>query len=641
MAEPPRRAARTEDLKMARDIAAEQAELERLVGKRTLPLVFERTVAEHGADPALSWKTAEGWSSLTWSEYREQVRLVALGLHAIGLRPGEFGAIMARNRPEHLVADLGIMHAQGTPVSLYNTLAAEQVQYIVGHCGATVAFVEDAGFLDRFRAVRDQLPSLRKIVLIEPVAHADDDWLISWDGLLELGRRKGEEEPGLFDEMWRRVGPDDLATLIYTSGTTGPPKGVMDSQRQVVAMTEIGQKFLPLKTGDRHLSYLPFAHAFERFIGHWDATAYGVHVHFCPDPAQLFAYAAEVHPTGLIGVPRVWEKLAAALQAGIAGEPDEQRRAGIQGAIDVGRQLVRLRQAGQPIPVELQAAADRSRPVWEALKAKVGLDQCGWAITGAAPIGVDVIEFFQGIELRLVEGWGMTETTVGATFAPSLDSHRNGTVGVADFGDEIKLAGDGEILVRGPNVAQGYYKMPEQTAETFDSDGWLRTGDIGAIDADGYISIVDRKKELIITAGGKNISPANLENLLKQHPLVGQAAAIGDRRPFVSALIVLDQEVAPGWAQRQGIEYSSIADLARHPAVVAAVQAAVDECNTHVAKVEAVRRFAILPVEWTAESEELTPTLKLKRRVIFDKYADVIEGLYAGVVPTPEAAPAG
>ncbi|MFY9615478.1 MAG: AMP-dependent synthetase/ligase [Candidatus Dormiibacterota bacterium] len=626
---------------MTRDIQAEQAELERLVGDRTMASVFAGTVAAHRDEPALSWKTADGWHTLTWGEYHDQVRLVALGLRAIGFAPGEFGAIMARNRPEHLVADLGIMHAQGTPVSLYNTLAAEQVQYIAAHCEAAVAFVEDAGFLDRFKAVRDQLPALRKVIVMEPLPNAEDDWLMSWQDLLELGRRKGEEEPELFDMMWRQVGQDDLATLIYTSGTTGPPKGVMDSQRQVVAMTEIGYRFTPTVPGHRHISYLPFAHAFERYIGHWHAIAWAGHVYFCPDPAQLFAYAAEVHPMAMIGVPRVWEKLAAALQAGIAAEPDEQRRAGIQSAIDVGRQVARLKQAGKPLPPELEAAVEKCRPVWQALRAKVGLDQAEFAITGAAPIGIDVIEFFQAIELRLVEGWGMTETTVGATFAPDLDSHRNGTVGQADFGDEVVLAADGEILVRGPNIAQGYYKMPEQTAETFDADGWLHTGDIGTIDDDGYVSIVDRKKELIITAGGKNISPANLENLLKQHPLVGQACAIGDRRPFVSALIVLDQEVAPGWAQRQGIEFPSIAELAEHPAVVAAVQEAVDECNRHVSQVESIRKFAILPVEWTAESEELTPTLKLKRRVVFDKYGDVVERMYSSPAPQTEAVPAG
>jgi len=620
---------------MARDIAAERAELDQLVEGRTLPLAFADTVDRLGDAPALHWKTPDGWRMLTWGEYREQVKHAALGLRAIGFQPGEFGAIMARNRPEHLIADLGVMHALGTPVSLYNTLAAEQVQYIAGHCEATVAILEDDGYLWRIREVKDRLPSLRKVVMMEPPAQPEE-WIITWNELLELGRREDKRDPDAFDATWRQVKPEDLATLVYTSGTTGPPKGAMQVQRQVLWMAETGHRFLPVGDGDRHISYLPFAHVFERYIGHYHRIRWGGEVFFCPDPAQLFAYAVEVRPTGMIGVPRVWEKLHAALSAGIAAEPDEAKRGAIMGAIEVGRQLARLHQAGQPVPPELEVAAEKCRPVWDGLRAKVGIDKVEWAITGAAPISIDVIEFFQAIGLPFVEGWGMTETTVGATFAPSLDKHRNGTVGVADYGVEIKIADDGEILVRGGNVTKGYYKEPEKTAEAIDPDGWLHTGDIGTMDADGYISIVDRKKELIITAGGKNLSPANLETLLKQHPLVGQACAIGDRRPFVSALIVLDGEVAPVWAKQHGIAYESFAELAQHPEVIAAVQQAVDECNRHVSRVESVRRFTVLPVEWTAESEELTPTLKLKRRVIFDKYAGEIEAMYATAAPEPQ-----
>jgi long-chain acyl-CoA synthetase len=627
------------DLK--RDVRAERARIELSIAGKTLPAVFAETVDQHPAGKALSWKTDEGWQSLTWEEYRQRVRDVALGLSAIGFGPGEFGVIMARNRPEHVIADLGIMHAQGTPVSLYNTLAPEQVQYVAGHCEATVAIVEDAGFLAKFREVKDQLPKLRRLIVMQPGSNGRDDWVMTWDELLALGDAENERDPEAFDRGWKQVKPDDLATLIYTSGTTGPPKGVMDTHRQVLWMAESATEWLPRPAGSRHISYLPFAHAFERFIGHWYAVHQAQSVYFCPDATQLFAYAAEVRPNGMIGVPRVWEKLQAGLSAGIAAEPDVQRRAAVQGALAVGLEVVRHKQQGTDLPAELVARADQCRPVWQALLAKVGLGECDYAITGAAPINVDVIEFFQALELPLVEGWGMTETTVGATFAPGLDRHRNGTVGMADAGVEIKIAEDGEILVRGGNVTQGYYKEPEKTAETFDDQGWLHTGDIGSMDDDGYVRIVDRKKELIITAGGKNISPANLETLLKQHPLVGQACAIGDRRPFVSALIVLDQEVAPVWAKQNGIEFTSIAELARRPEVVSEVQKAVDECNRHVAQVEAIRAVAILPVEWTAESEELTPTLKLKRRVVHDKYAKEIEAMYSTSPREVASAPRG
>ncbi len=608
---------------MSRDVLAEREVIDRIVNGRTLLDVFAQTVEAHRAEKALSWKSVEGWRSLTWGEYRDQVRAVTLGLRIIGLQPREFGVIMARNRPEHLIADLAILHAHGTPVSLYNTLAPEQIQYITSHCEAAVAFVEDHAFLEKFRGVRKQLPKLRRIIVMGPSIADDDDWVVSWERLVQLGRAEDARDSQAFDRGWRQVTTEDLATLVYTSGTTGPPKGVMDTQRQVLWMTECG--FLPTRPGHRHISYLPFAHAYERYVGHWHAIRWANSVYMCPDPAQLFAYAAEVRPTGMTGVPRVWEKLYTALSTGIAAEPDKQKRAHVQEAIRIGREIVRHRQNGEPIPPALEARWQQCQPVLTALRASVGIDECEWAVTGAAPINIDVIEFFQAIGLRMVEGWGMTEVTVAGLFAPSYDLPRNG---------------DGEMLVRGGNVTPGYYKDPEKTAETIDSEGWLHTGDIVEMDPDGYVKIVDRKKELIITAGGKNISPANLETLLKQHPLVGQACAIGDRRSFVSALIVLDPEVAPLWAKRHGIKFSSMTDLASCQELAAEVQQAVDDCNRQVARAESVRKFTILPVEWTAESEELTPTLKLKRRVIVAKYAAEIELMYSTPMPASELAEA-
>ena len=598
---------------------------------KTVLTNFEETCKAVPDHEALKWRDASGaWHALTWSQYRQEVRKVAAGVKALGFKPGEFAVIMARNRPEHVIADLGILHARGTPVSLYNTLAPEQVQYITAHCDAVIAFVEDAGFLAKFEAVRDQLPRLRRVVVVEPEGVTLDDWITSWDALLAEGAEEDARDPEAFEE-WRKVKPDDLATLVYTSGTTGPPKGVMEAHSNVTWMAESSTSFLNRK-GHRHISYLPFAHVFERFVGHYGAIRQQTVVNFCPDPALLFAYAVEVKPTSLIGVPRVWEKLQAALMAGIQSEPDDAKRNGILGAIEVGRKLARAKQGGGEPPAELVAAAERARPVWTAIRTKVGLQDIEWAITGAAPINPDVIEFFQALGIRLWEGWGMTECTVGATYNP-LDRIKNGTVGIADPGVEMKIAEDGEVLLRGGNLMKGYYKDPEKTAETIDKDGWLHTGDVGEIDADGYLKIVDRKKELIITAGGKNISPANLEALLKQHPLIGQAAVIGDRRPYVSALIVLDSEVAPVWARKAGIAFSSIADLAGNPAVRDEVQKAVDETNHHVSQVESVRRFTILPTDWTAETEELTPTLKLKRRVISQKYAGAIEDMYTREEP--------
>ena len=611
---------------MDRDFAAEREAIDRASRGKTVLTMFEETCQEIPDQPALNWKDASGmWRTLTWAQYRQEVRKLTAGLKAIGFRPGEFAVIMSRNRPEHLIADLGVLHARGVPVSLYNTLAPEQVRYIAEHCDAVVAFVENASFLAKFEEIRGELPKLRTVVVMDPDGVELGGWVTSWEALATRGENEDRRHPEAFED-WRRVTPDDLATLVYTSGTTGPPKGVMEAHSNVCWMAETSLAFID-RPGHRLISYLPLAHVFERYMGHWGAIRLHNIVYFCPETSQLFAYASEIKPTALIGVPRVWEKLEAALSAGIQADPEEPRRNAVLQAIEVGRKLVKLDQAQQPAPPELIAAAERARPVWMAIRAKVGLDQLEWGITGAAPINPDVIEFFQALGMKLWEGWGMTECTVGATYNP-LDRIKNGTVGIADPGVELKIADDGEILVRGGNVMRGYYKDPQKTAETVDSDGWLHTGDVGTIDSEGYLRIVDRKKELIITAGGKNISPGNLEALLKQHPLIGQACVIGDRRPYVSALVVLDAEFAPVWARKAGVAFTSTAELARHPAVFAEIQKAVDECNRHVSNVESVRRFTILPVEWTPESEELTPTLKLKRRVVSEKYEHEIDDMY-------------
>jgi long-subunit acyl-CoA synthetase (AMP-forming) len=612
-------------LKAGTAIEAERAEIERTIAGKTLLTEFRDAVAEMGDRPALHWRTPEGWQAMSWREYRDQVRRVAYGLKSIGLPQGAFGAILCRNRPEHVIADLGLLFARGVPISLYNTLAPDQVAYIVGHCEAQVAFVEDVGMLARFDPVRDRLPALRHIVLIEGSAPGT----LAWSELLERGDAEVQKAPGWFDAAVDDVDPNALATLIYTSGTTGPPKGVMDSHRQVLWMAASGNARLPeASPDDRHLSYLPLAHAFERYSGHWNAILRRANVYFCPDLQKIFEFAAEMHPTIMIGSPRVWEKLQAGIQAAIAADPDPQRREGVQQALEVGRRLAEFRMRGEAPPAALSAAVERAAPVWAAIRARVGLDQCRLGVTGAAPISPDVVEFFRSLDLPLVEGYGMTESTVGATINP-LGEERLGTVGVANRGIELRVADDGELLLRGGNVMQGYYKDPEGSAAAVDTDGWLHTGDVATIDSDGYVRIIDRKKELIITAGGKNISPANLENLLKRHPLVGQAAVIGDRRSYITALIVLDPDALRAFAAANGMSDALPADLAAAPAVLAEIQRSVDAANEMVSQAEHIRKFQILPVEWTAESGELTPTLKLKRRVIDERYKPEIDALYS------------
>ena len=612
--------------------AAERESIEAEIAGSTLLTAFAETAERHGGTDAYRWRQDGEWHTLTYAGLRGQVRDTTLGLAAIGLRPGDFAVIWSRNRPEANIADMAVMHARGVPVFLYNTLAPGQAAYIAGHCEATVAIVEDRSFLARLEAVRSQLPQLRRVVLIDGEPDPGEDWLIAWDTVLALGRTEAQRSPGLFDDTWRQVGPEDLAALIYTSGTTGPPKGVMITHHNVRYCAAAVQRVLPPEEfadqdGQRGISYLPMAHVTGRFSDHWLPMIYHATVAFCPDPMQLFQVAAQVRPTVLVGVPRVWEKLHAALRAGIAAEPDPARRGAAEEAITTGRELARWRQRGEPVPAALQAQAQQSAPVRQALLAFAGLDACRLAASGAAPIDPEVIEFFQALGLPMVEAWGMTELTSAATIS-NPDRARNGAVGTACPGVEVRLAGDGEVLVRGPLVMRGYYRDLAQTAGTLDQDGWLHTGDIGTLDADGFLTIVDRKKELIITSGGKNISPVLIESLLQRHPLIGQACAIGDRRNYVTALLVLDGEAAPVWAQQHGVRTADLAELAAHPQVLADVAAGVRRANQGLARVEQVRRFTLLPAEWTAETGELTPTLKRRRRVIAERYAADIQRLY-------------
>ena len=606
------------------DLQAVRERIEQSIAGKTLLTEFEDAVRERGDAPALHWRSPSGWQALSWRDYRATVRRVAYGLKSLGIPPGSFGVILSRNRPEHVISDLGLLYARGVPVSLYNTLAPEQLAYIAGHCEAVVAFVEDAGMLAKFEPVRDRLPALEHIVLFEGEAPG----AIGFDDLLQRGDAAAAQDPGWFDAAAEDVTPDDLVTLIYTSGTTGPPKGVMDSHRQVLWMSASGNTSLPdPDVEERHLSYLPLAHAFERYAGYWNAIIRRAQVFFCPDLQAVFQYAAEVHPTIMIGSPRVWEKLQAGLQAALAAEPDAARRTAVERALAVGQRVAEYRMQGRDLPAELQAAAAQAAPVWLAIRARVGLDQCRIGVTGAAPISPGVVAFFRSLDLPLVEGYGMTESTVGATMNP-IGEERLGTVGRANSGLELKVAEDGELLMRGGNVMQGYYKDPSGTAAAIDADGWLHTGDVATIDADGYVRIVDRKKELIITAGGKNVSPANLENLLKRCPLIGQAAVIGDRRPFIAALLVLDPDAARVWAGQHGLAAASLAELAGNAELVGELQRAVDAANTEVSQAEQVRKFTVLPVEWGVDTGELTPTLKLKRRVIGERYAAEIEDVY-------------
>ena len=608
-------------------ILVARRELEREIEGHTLCDRLRDLAAGHGEAPALSWREGGGWRTLDWRGYRQRVAEAALGLAALGVGPGDFIAIMAGNRPEHVLADQAAVHLGAIPSTFYATLAPEQIQWCAAHCEAKVAVLEHRDLVKRWEEIRNGLPALEHVVVLE---RSDGlEGVVAWDDLLASGRAALAARPGALEELAGRVRPGDPAALLYTSGTTGPPKGVLLSHRNILYESAALDRLGALDDGLTSVSYLPLAHIAERVLSIYLPLRKRGHVHFCPDPARAVETVRQVRPTSFFGVPRVWEKVRAGIIAKLEAEEVPRKRRLAQAALATGSEVVRRRQRGTAIPPLLRARhAVLDRLVLARVRAAIGLDRCLFASSAASPLAVDVAEFFAALGLPLLEVYGMTETTAVATGNPP-DRLKIGTVGPALAGIEVRLAGDGEVLVRGPINTHGYFRAPEATAELIDRDGWLHTGDVGEVDGDGYLRIVDRKKELIITSSGKNLSPANIEGLLKEHPLVGQALVYGDDRPYLVALVVLDHEVAPGWAARQGIATGSdVAELARDVAVLEEVQLAVDAANQRLSRIEQVKRFELLPVEWTAESEELTPTLKLRRRIIHAKYATEIDGLY-------------
>jgi len=606
------------------DAIAERADIDAAISGKTICTLLADAQNKWSDKPALRWKRNGDWHTLTWKGYREEIAAVTLALRGLGFGAGQFGLIMARNIPEHVIADLGIVHAGGSAISVYNTLAPEQIEYVANHSGATVAFVEDAGFLAKVLEIRSSAPSLRYIVLLngEPPAG-----VMSWDDLVSAGRATYADDSSAFERSWRAVGPEDTVSLIYTSGTTGPPKGVTYSHYNVLWTMESTRRVFDFND-ETLVSYLPLAHVAERFTSQWSGIYFGHEVYLCPDPAQLLPHLLEARPTFFVGVPRVWEKLMSGIQAGIEAEPDETKRGMARGALAAAQQAYRLRREGQAVPDEIAAVVAQAQPLFTLLRSKVGLDRCRLAVTSTAPCRPELHEFWAALGMPLFEVWGMSELTGPATAVP-MDDHRAPSIGKAYPGVEVKLADDGEILVRGGNVMVGYYRDPVKTADTIDADGWVHSGDIGVLGPNGHFRIVDRKKELIITSSGKNISPANLESLAKSSPIIGQAVAVGDGRKFISLLVVLDPQVAPLWAKAHGIEDTSMESLVDQPATIAEVRRALNIANTHLSRVEQFKRFTILPTEWSPESEELTPTLKLKRRVIESKYRPQIEAMYA------------
>jgi long-chain acyl-CoA synthetase len=584
----------------------------------TLCEAFQATAARFADQVALS--TPDGAVQLTFGEYADRVRSLAAAFAAAGVGRGDTVALLMSNRVEFHLCDTAAIHAGATPFSVYPTSSPEQIAYLLENSQARVMVAESA-FVDRILQARSGRTEPSTIVCVDGAP----------EGTIALADFEASGRPDFdFDATWGAVQPDDVLTLIYTSGTTGPPKGVETTHANMLAQCRAVGSVLPLRPGARLTSYLPSAHIADRWSSHYNQMVFGIHVIPVADARQVAAALPLVRPTIWGAVPRVVEKIKAALEAAIANEPDEQRRAGLQAAIATGLEVVRLKDAGQEIPEELaerHAALDAA--VLSKLRERIGLDQVEWMVVGAAPMSRDVHEFLLALGLPITEIYGMTEASCCVTIVHP-DEAKIGSVGPAIPGLELKVAGDGELLVKGPTITAGYRNDPEKTAEAIDSDGWMHTGDVVSVDGDGFVSIVDRKKELIINAGGKNMSPANIEGQIKAaHPLIGQVAVIGDRRPYNVALIVLDPDAAAAHAARAGLADSSVQAVAADPAVRAALDAAVEAANAKLARVEQIKKYALLAEEWLPGGDELTPTMKLRRKPIDQKYADVVEGLYA------------
>jgi long-subunit acyl-CoA synthetase (AMP-forming) len=584
---------------------------------QNLVKAFYAQVDRLGGDLAIRDEARD--KELSWTELRDAVHRIAGGLAKLGVERGDTVAIMLGNRWEFIPTDLAAVSLGAIPFSIYQTYAPEQIEYLLSDAESKVVITEQA-YLENVKEARKGVSTLEHVIVVD--GEGGDHTL---EELMEMD---SDFDPA---ETVESIGPDDLLTLIYTSGTTGPPKGVQLTHRNLLFAVATADEMIELpERGGKVISWLPAAHVAERNAHYYLPVTKGLSVHVCADPRKIAEFLPKVNPTWFFAVPRIFEKLKSGLEAMMAGLPEEQRGP-VQDGLEASLQKVRLEQAGEEVPAEIaEAAAQADEQMFSQLRKQLGLDEALAVNAGAAPTPVEVLEFFHAIGIPIGELWGMSETCGLGTINPP-DRIKIGTVGPPTPGVEIRLDDDGEVLVKADCVMPGYRNLPEKNEESFTDDGWLRTGDIGEIDEDGYLKIVDRKKELIINAAGKNMSPANIESHVKTaSPLVGQAVAIGNARSYNVALITLDPDYAPVWAKQNGLEGKSFEELAEEEKAREVVQAAVDEANAKMARVEQIKKFTILPEPWEPGGDELTPTMKLKRKPIDEKYAEQIEALYSG-----------
>jgi long-chain acyl-CoA synthetase len=598
----------------------------------TLPEVFWNAVERRHDQVWLRAKHLGLWRSWRWAEVGEAVREIGHGLMALGFERGETASILANTVVDWVLADLAVLSCGGVSSGIYPTDAASQVQYLCADSRSVVLFVEDEEQLDKALEVREQLPLLRKIVVFDMTGlhNLEDPGVIGLDALRALGRTHRAAHEGALRERIAAVGPDDLAILVYTSGTTGKPKGAMHSQRTLVSAMRGYNRVTAQTEDDERMCFLPLCHIAERMGGEYFAMYTGSKLNFVENPETVPENVREIAPTVATAVPRVWEKFYSAVVIAIK-ESGRVQQLAYAWAIGTGMQVADRVLAGQAVPASLKARFMLARwLVLDNVRKLIGVHRARFCVTGAAPISPDLVKWYLALGVPMLEVWGMTETAGISTYTPA-DRIRPGRIGVAAPWNEVRIdPSSGEILVRGPNVFTGYLNQPEKTAETIDADGWLHTGDVGTVDGEGVFRITDRMKDIIITAGGKNVTPSEIENELKFSPYVTDAVVIGDARPFLSVLIMIDQDNVEKYAQDHDVPFSNYASLTRAPEVRALIQQEIDRVNQKFARAEQVKKFYLIEAQLSAEDEELTPTMKLKRKLVQQKYAPQIDAMYAG-----------
>ncbi|MCG6880443.1 MAG: AMP-binding protein [Deltaproteobacteria bacterium] len=594
----------------------------------TAPLMFKTTVAKYGDRTAMRKKEYGLWRDISWNNYYEQASCVGASLISMGLEKGDCVSIIGDNCPEWVIIDMGVQCAGGTAVGVYATNAWPQVEYVIGNSDSEFFFVENEEQLDKWFQFRDKVPHLKKVIVwdLEGLRHFEDEMVMTFDEILEMGRGLLGKDSQPFESRMAQVLPEDVSMLIYTSGTTGPPKGAMLTHRNLMWMGQAITTENPMDDEDEVLSFLPLCHVFEQLFSVMGHITHGYTVNFIENLETVTDNMIEISPTVGYAVPRIWEKYLSAVYIRMS-DATWFKRLVFGLALKTGKKRASLMMDFKPVPGTLEFFYHLAHfVVFRKLKERMGFDRMRIAYSGAAPISPDVLHFFQSIGVNLVEGYGQTEGT-GVTCVSRVGKVKFGTVGPPITGTEIRIADDGEILVKSPSVFKGYYKNPEATAETI-QDGWLYSGDVGVIDSDGYLKITDRKKDIIVTAGGKNITPQYIENKLKFSPYINDAVVIGDQRKFITALIMIDEDNVVKFAQDNKVQFSTYKDLTGSPEINKLIRKEVTNVNETLARVEQIKKFTILPKKLYEEDGEVTPTMKVKRNYVNEAFGELIEAMY-------------